>query len=312
MSGVRLLSVGSALPPKVVSNAMLAEELETSDEWIVGRTGIRERRVGGTTTDLAILAAVAALETATVDPLTINLLILATTTPDQIMPATAAAVARVLGVTGGLFDVDATCAGFVYGLIAGARMASRDDVQRVLVIGADTMTSLVDPHDRSTAVLFGDGAGAVLLETTDSAGDLLATDFGSDPTASHLLYAEHGGSIVMEGQEVFRRAVRSAASSVSKVLDRAHISPGDVDLFIPHQANARLIETLAHQVGIPLERTAIGLERTGNTSAASIPLALDEAVRAGRLVSGDIVVVCGFGAGMTWASAVLRWSGAER
>ncbi len=306
MPGVRVLSVGSALPSIVLSNAMLAEALDTEEEWIVERTGIRERRVGGSTTDLAARAAATAIGHAGLEPEMIDLLILATSTSGQVMPAGAALVARKLGLSCGFFDLDATCAGFAYGVIVGAAM-TRAHARHTLLIGADTMADLVNPNDRATAVLFGDGAGAMVLGATDGGDHLLSSHFGSDPTAAHLLYASHDGFIEMRGKEVFRRAIQAAVDSIMVALERAGVGPEEVALFVPHQANARLIEVLAARVGIPESRTAIAMEKTGNTSAASIPIALDDAARSGRVQPGDVVLLCGFGSGLTWASAILRW-----
>ncbi|MBA3303064.1 MAG: ketoacyl-ACP synthase III [Actinomycetota bacterium] len=297
---------GSALPDKVVTNADLAVRLDTTDEWIVARSGIRERRIGGTTGALAAEAGRRALASADVEPSSVELVVLATTTPDRTMPATASSVQDALGTGGGAFDVNGACAGFVYALLAGFGLAGIG-ARRVLVIGADVMSTIVDQDDRGTAVLFGDGAGAVLLDAVAGPGRLLGWDTGSDGSAEHLLYADLGSSTVMEGKEVFRRAVRVMADSASAALGRAGVGAEDVDLLVPHQANARIIEAACSRLGIGLDRTALVLEHTANTSAASIPLALVASVEAGRLHPGDLVVLVGFGAGLTWASAVLRW-----
>ena len=308
MSGVQVVGWGSALPPKVVTNADLQATLDTSDEWIVERTGIFERRMGGSTVGLAVEAARAALDRAGLGPADIDLAVLCTSTPEQTMPASATVVCEHLGMTCGSFDVNAACAGFVYGLMAGASMTA-GHVRHTLVVGSDTLSQITDPDDRSTAVIFGDGAGAVVLRSVDGPGDVLAWDAGSDGTAHRLLYADHGGPIVMSGREVFRRAVRVTEASIRSTLDRAGVTPDQVALFVPHQANLRIVEALADRLGLPMTRTAVVLDRTGNTSAASIPLALDDAARAGRLPPEGLVLLAGFGAGMSWASALLRWRG---
>jgi 3-oxoacyl-[acyl-carrier-protein] synthase-3 len=311
---------GAALPTRVVTNADLAEKLDTSDEWVRTRTGIRERRVGGLVSELAAEAGRHALARAGCDGSDVELLILATTTPDQAVPATSSKVHHALGIAGGAYDLNAACAGFVYGLVAAAG-AIATGTSSVLLVGADCLSRITDPLDRSTAVLFADGAGAILLQSSTGsreaaeldappgmpAGALLGTDLGVDGTAYELLGCEHGGYMTMEGSEVFRRAVRITVSSATAALARSGLKPDDVALFVPHQANLRIIEAACDRLGIGSERTAVILDRTGNTSAASIPLALAEAADAGRLSAGDYVLLSGFGAGMTWASAVLRW-----
>jgi 3-oxoacyl-[acyl-carrier-protein] synthase-3 len=305
--GAAITGWGVGLPENVVTNADLAARLDTSDEWIVERSGIRERRIGGTSGSLAVEAGRAAMKDAGVDPASVDLLLLATSTPDQQMPATASFVQDELGLSGGACDVNAACSGFVYALVAGYGMAALG-AQRILVIGSDVMSRITDQEDRGTAVLFGDGAGAVVLEATDGAGQLLGWDLGSDGSTRHILYADHGAHTKMDGKEVFRRAVRVMVSSSVRALEAAGIAPAEVKLVVPHQANVRIIEAACKRLEIPTERAALVLERTGNTSAGSIPLALADAADAGRLDDGDIVLVVGFGAGMSWASAVLRWA----
>ena len=299
---------GTALPTTVVTNADLEARLDTSDEWIVERSGIRERRIGGTVGTLATDAGRCALAHARVTPDAIDLLVLATTTPDLTVPATSASVHRELGLRCGAFDLNAACSGFVYAL-AVANGAIATGARRVLVIGADCLSQITDPDDRATAVLFADGAGAVVLEAADDGSGLLAFDLGIDGTAHDILTCPHGGTLHMEGREVYRRAVRATVDSAAEALGRAEIDAADVALFVPHQANLRIIEAAASRLGIPMERTAVVLDRTGNTSSASIPLALAEAADRGRLRAGDVVLLSGFGAGMSWASAVLRWAG---
>jgi 3-oxoacyl-[acyl-carrier-protein] synthase-3 len=304
--GVAIRGWGGALPEKVVTNADFAERLETSDDWIVERTGIRERRVGGSTGTLAVEAGQRALDRAGVDASTIDAVLLATTTPDQVMPATSAYVQDALGCRGGAFDVNAACSGFVYALVSGAGLCAIG-AERVLVIGSDVMTRITDPDDRGTAILFGDGAGAVVLERVDGPGNLLGWDLGSDGSLRHLLSCDTGGFTQMNGKEVFRQAVRVVVDSCTNALERAGKTVDEVALLVPHQANVRIVDAACKRLGIPMERTAQVLERTGNTSAGSVPLALADAADAGRLGDGDIVLLCGFGAGMTWASAVVQW-----
>jgi len=307
--GVRITGWGTALPEKVVTNFDLGQRLDTSDEWIVERTGIRERRIGGTTSGLAADAGRAALARAGRSGAEIDLLVLATTTPDRQIPATSSWVHHELGLSGGAFDLNAACAGFAYALVTANALLGVGH-QRILLIGAETLSRVTNWEDRSTAILFGDGAAAVVLERHDDAPPLVvAHDLGVDGSLLPLLYAEHGGTIHMDGREVFRRAVRAELESIGRVLDQAGVSPEEIALFVPHQANIRIIESVNEKIGFSMDRTAIVLDRTGNTSAASIPLALCSAADAGRLHDGDLVLLSGFGAGMTWASTLIRWGG---
>lgn len=322
---VALAGWGTAVPATRLGNAELEARVDTSDEWIVERTGIRERRIAGpdeTTATLATDAAAAAIKRAGLSPADIDLLILATASPEQPLPHTGAFVGEALGLRCGSFDLAAACAGFVYELVVGAAM-TRIGYERVLVVGAETLSRIVDPEDRTTVVLFGDGAGAAVLTTTaDGAPALLAWDLGCDGSAAGLLEIPAGGSrrpasartvaarehfLKMQGQEVFRRAVRAVIESATATLERANLTAADVAWFVPHQANTRIIEAAAQRLGISRERTLVNIDRYGNTSSASIPLALFEAVDDGRVVPGDVVLLSGFGAGMTWASALLRW-----
>ncbi|HMC41486.1 MAG TPA: beta-ketoacyl-ACP synthase III [Acidimicrobiales bacterium] len=306
MRGAAVTGWGAALPETVVTNADLEARLDTSDAWIVERTGIRERRVGGTTASLATEAAERALERAGLRPSDIDLLVLATTTPDQAVPATSADVAHRLGLQCGAMDLNAACSGFVYALVAASGMVG-GGLDRVLVVGAETLSRITDPSDRTTAVLFADAAGAVVVEAVPGESRLLGYDLGADGGLRSILYCDQGGLIVMEGQEVFRRAVRATVDSARAALERAKVTADDISLFVPHQANLRIIDAAGQRLGLPRERTAVVLDRTGNTSAASIPVALADAADAGRVSPGDLVLLSGFGAGMTWASAVLRW-----
>ena len=308
-NGGRIIGWGTALPPDVLSNADLEVRLDTSDAWITERTGIKERRIGGTTAGLAEEAGRAAIAHAGIDPATIDLLVLCTTSPDRTMPATASTVQELLGLDCGAFDLNAACSGFVYGLAAAngyLAMGSR----RVLLIGAETMDRITDPDDRGTAILFGNGAGAVVIDALGEGepAQLLGWDVGSDGGAEHILYSEVGGYMQMDGREVFRRAVRIMVQSATVAMERAGVTVDDIALFVPHQANIRIIDSACDKLGIAREKTAVILHSTGNTSAASIPLALADAVDNGRVADGDLVLMLGFGAGMSWASAVIRWS----
>jgi len=307
--GGRIIGWGTALPDQILSNADLEARLDTTDEWITERTGIKERRYGGTTAGLAADAGRAAIERAGVDPSTIDLLILCTTSPDRSLPASASRVQALLGLDCGAFDLNAACSGFVYGLAAANGYIAMGS-KRVLLIGAETLDKMTDPDDRSTAILFGNGGGAVVLDALPDGAppQLLGWDVGSDGSAEHILYAETGGYMQMDGREVFRRAVRVMVASATNAMQRAGVTPEDIALVVPHQANIRIIDSACDKLGFDRDQTALVLHATGNTSAASIPLALAEAVDQGRVRDGDLVLLTGFGAGMTWASAVLRWS----
>ena len=306
--GIAIRGWGTALPEKILTNADLAQMVDTSDEWIVERTGIRERRIGGTTAGLAAEAGAKAIAAAGVDPSTIDLLILATTTPDQSVPATASTVQHALGLSCGAMDLNAACSGFTYAMSVAAGMAAVGS-KRILVIGAETLSRITDWEDRATCILFADGAGALLVDAVDGPGALLGWDVGSDGSLAHLLYCDHGGFIQMAGKEVFRQAVRVMVASSERSLAQAGLTAADIDLVVPHQANTRIIDSACSKLGIPMERAAIVLPWTGNTSSASIPLALVDAIEHGRVANGDHVLLVGFGAGMTSASAVLRWPG---
>ncbi|MDQ4070081.1 MAG: ketoacyl-ACP synthase III [Actinomycetota bacterium] len=314
-----------AVPERRVTNFDLADVVDTSDEWVTERTGIKERRVAGegeTTASLAIEAGQAAIKDAGVDPGDIGCCIVATCTSEQPIPPTSSFVQEGLGLRCGAFDIDAACSGFVYAMVAGASMVAAGAMGPVLVIGAETLTRVVDPTDRSTLVLFGDGAGAVVLTPSEDV-NLLAWDLGCDGSLAGLLGIPAGGSrqpvtpealargdqwLKMDGREVFRRAVRVIVDSARATLDQAGLTADHVDLFVPHQANVRIIDAAATKLGVPPQRTFVNIDRYGNTSAASVPIALAEAADAGRLRAGDLVLLSGFGAGMSWASALLRWA----
>lgn len=304
--GARFLGWGVAVPPRVLTNNEISETLDTSDEWIYERTGIRERRIGGPASALGLEAARGALTDSGLSPDDIDFLVLATTTPDNLIPATAPTIASALGITAPAFDVNAACSGFMYAVkIADGLIAT--GAERVLVIGAEHLSRWTDWNDRTMAVLLGDGAGAAVLERTDDRGSLLGFDLGSDGTLADLLHCPHGGTIWMDGKEVFRRAVRIMVDSAERAMSRAGVTISDISLVIPHQANVRIIQAACQRLGVPPERAVVVLDRYGNTSSASIPLAVDDARRTGRVSNGDLVLMTGFGAGMTWASAVVRW-----
>lgn len=306
MAGGRIIGWGTALPEKVVTNADLSAMMDTNDEWITERTGIKRRHVGGSTASLSVASARRAIAMAGIDPATIDGLVLSTTTPDRTVPATSATVQNELGLRCGAFDVNAACSGFVYAYVVAQGLLAIG-AKRLLVIGTDTLSRITDWSDRGTAILFADGSGACIVDATPDAGQMLGWDLDADGSLEHLLYAEVGGYMRMDGKEVFRRAVRIMVDSARKSLAKAGLSVDDVKLCVPHQANLRIIDAACRNLGIPLERTAIVLHETGNTSSASIPLALFDAADRGRLHDGDIVLLVGFGAGMTAASAVLEW-----
>ncbi len=306
MAGGRIIGWGTALPDKVVTNDDLAAMVDTNDEWITERTGIKRRHIGGSTASLSIDSGHKALSMAKVDPASIDCLVLSTTTPDRTVPATSATVQNALGLRCGAFDVNAACSGFVYAYVVAHGLLAIG-AKRVLVIGTDTLSRITDWNDRGTAILFADGSGACIVDATPDAGQLLGWDLDADGSLEHLLYAEVGGYMRMDGKEVFRRAVRIMVDSTKKSLHKAGLTIDDVKLCVPHQANLRIIEAACRQLGIPMERTAVTLHETGNTSSASIPLALFDAADRGRLSNGDVVLLVGFGAGMTAASALIEW-----
>lgn len=304
---VRAIGYGTSLPEKVLTNDDLAEMMDTNDEWIRARAGIGSRHVGGLTSEMSTEAGARAMKDADVGPDDIDLLILCTSTPDQRLPATSAVVQSNLGLTCGAFDVNAVCAGFPYGYVSAyGLMTAPSGPERVLLIGADALSPIVDWTDRGTAILFGDGAAAVVLERHEQ-GELLAFDFGADGSLQPILFCDHDGLIQMEGREVFKKAVRAVTQSVENVLRKAEVEPQEIDVVLPHQANIRIIEAVAQRIGIEMDRNVTVLETTGNTSGASIPLAMAKAQENGLLEPGKLVLMAGFGAGMAWASAVVRW-----
>ena len=309
-SGGKVTGWGMALGTETVTNADLAAKMDTSNEWILERTGISERRIGGSTSGLAVRAGQQALEMAGVKATEIDLLILATTTPDEQVPATSAIVQDQLGLTCGAMDLNAACSGFVYSLVTGFGFLKLG-FKRILIIGSETLSRITDWDDRSTAILFGDGAGAVVIEAEKGNGDLLGWNLGCEGSLRDILYAEIGGTIVMAGQEVFRKAVIAMTETAKSSIAASGLSPDEISFVIPHQANIRIIESAMKRLGIPAERAVSVLHKTGNTSSASIPIALFEAISDGRIRSGDNLLLVGFGAGMTSASAIIHWGGVD-
>ena len=305
--GVRFRGWGVAVPDRVVTNDELSETLDTSDEWITERTGIRERRIGGSAKTLGVLAGQRALDDAGVGPADLDFLVLATTTPDRITPATAPMIANELGMTCPAMDVNAACSGFMFALRTAQGLLETGN-RRILVIGAEHLSRWVDWSDRNIAVLLADGAGAAVLEYDPDGSDILSFVLGTDGSAADLLTCEHGGFMQMDGKEVFRRAVRVVVSSAEEAMALAGVTADDISLVIPHQANIRIIDAAVKRLGIDLDRAVISLDRYGNTSSASIPLAFDDARQTGRVKTGEYALMTGFGAGMTWASAVVKWS----
>lgn len=323
MSGSRLLGTGSALPRRIVTNAELAERVDTSDEWITARTGIRQRHIAGsdeTTATLATAAARAALADAGVDAASIGLIVLATATPDNTFPATATKVQAALGCNGGIaFDVAAVCSGFLYALSVADSMLKNGMAKRALVIGAETFSRILDWEDRTTCVLFGDGAGAIVLEApsgdaADSEGrGILGTRLHADGAQHDLLYVDGGpsttqtvGHVRMRGQEVFRHAVVNLSGVLKEVLEYTGITPDQLDWVVPHQANARILDATARKLGISPDKVIVTVDRHANTSAASVPLALDVARKDGRIKPGDLVMLEAMGGGFTWGASLIR------
>ncbi len=306
MSYGRITGWAVNLPERVLTNDDLSKMVDTSDEWIKARSGISSRHVDGKVTEMSAVAGRAAMEMAGLAPDQIDLLLLTTTTPDQRLPASASVIQHELGLSCGAMDMNAACSGFVYGLVTAMQFMD-GGVEHILLIGSDALSGIVDWTDRATCVLFGDGAGAVVLERTSGQPSLLGWDLMSDGSAASILYCDHGGTIVMHGKEVFRRAVMAMTNSAQNAMTRAEVSPDEISIVVPHQANVRIIEASLKRLEIPMEKTAIVLDRTGNTSAASIPLALVDALDKDRITPGDLILMVGFGAGMSSAAAVLRW-----
>ncbi|TGU71328.1 ketoacyl-ACP synthase III [Geomonas terrae] len=326
MIRARITGTGSAVPEKVLTNFDLEKMMDTSDEWIVTRTGIRERRIaaeGEYTSTFAIAAAEKALAAAGVKAEEIDLIVVGTLTPDFPFPATACIVQQALKATNAFcFDLSAACSGFIYALSTADKFIRSGQVKKALVIGAEVLSRIVDWSDRNTCLLFGDGAGAVVLEAQEGDHGVLSTHMHSDGNYWEILYQKGPGNrkpathqnvddklvyLTMQGNEVFKLAVRAMGEVAQEALEANGFTPDDVTLFIPHQANQRIVDSVGKRLGITGERVFVNLDRYGNTSAASIPIALDEAVRAGRLKEGDLLLLDAFGGGLTWGSALIRW-----
>ena len=305
--GARFIGWGTSLGHRVVTNDELTASMDTNDEWIRERTGIHRRHVGGSTAELSTISGKAALDMAGIDPKSIDALILATTTPDRTVPATSATVQNALGLACGAFDVNAACSGFVYGLVV-AHGLIRVGAERIMIIGTDTLSRIVDWTDRNTAPLFADGSGAAIIESTKGHGQLLGWDIDADGSAEEILFAEVGSTIQMNGKEVFRRAVRIMVDSAQKSMAAAGVTTEEISIVVPHQANIRIISAACDRLGISMDKASISIHETGNTSSASIPLALFGDFGQVKPKDGDIVLLVGFGAGMTAASAILRWN----
>ncbi len=307
----KIIGVGSELPPKVVTNDELSKTVETSDEWIKTRTGIEQRRISDektSTSDLAIAAAEKALKNSGLSAQDLDLIVVGTTTPDTLFPSVACLLQKKLGATkAAAFDVSAACAGFNYALTTAKQFIENETYKNVLVVGADTLTKHLDWQDRGTCVLFGDGAGAVVLTASDDGSGILASWLKAEGHLGENLIMPVNGFITMDGKEVFKFAVRVLEESIKKVLEKANLKAEDINLLIPHQANIRIINHVIKKMGLAKEKVFINLQKYGNTSAASIPIALDEAIQAGKLKKGDILVVSGFGAGLTCGANLIKW-----
>ncbi len=326
MVNARIIGTGSYVPKKVVTNHDLAKLVDTTDEWITERTGIKERRIvekGETTSDLAYEAATKALKAAKLSPHDLDLILVATTTPDMVMPSLGCVLQEKLGAKKiAAFDIYAACSGFIYGLSVANAFIKSEIYKNVLLVGAETLSRFTDWEDRSTCVLFGDGAGAVVLQRHAGKRGVLSTHLHSDGSFGDLLSLPAGGAlhpashetihkrmhfIKMKGNETFKVAVRALEEVAQEALTHNKIKHEDIDLLIPHQANLRIIQAMAQRLKMPMEKVVLTLPKYGNTSAASIPMAMDEAVREGRIKDHDLILLEAFGGGLTWGSALLRW-----
>ncbi|MFA5113201.1 MAG: beta-ketoacyl-ACP synthase III [Candidatus Margulisiibacteriota bacterium] len=317
----KILGTGSALPSKIVTNDDLSKIVDTNDAWIQERTGIKERRVsdaGTATSDLALIAAERALAAAKISPDQLDLIIVCTCSPDMLFPSTACILqGKIKATNAAAFDLSAACSGFNFGLTAASSLIQSGQFKTILLVGADTLTKYLDWTDRGTCILFGDGAGAVVLTATDKNEGVLASLIRAEGSLGHFLTMPGGGSrdpeekngrfIKMNGKEVFKFAVRALETSVRDILLQAGKTIADIDLFIPHQANIRIIEHVSKKMGLPKEKVYVNLHKYGNTSAASVPIALDEALAEGKIKSGDLLILSGFGAGLTYGSNLIKW-----
>ena len=323
---VGIAGVGSYLPEQILTNEDLTKMVDTSNEWIVSRTGIRERRIAAAdeaTSDLAARAALRALEDAGIEPEAVDMIVMGTATPDMLFPSTACIVQDKIGATrAAAFDLSAGCTGFIYALNIGQQFVASGQYNIVLVIGADCISRILNWEDRNTCVLFGDGAGAVVLRPVQEGEGFLAFELGAEGSGGQHLMLPAGGSskpatietvknkehsVHMSGSDVFKFAVRAMSDSTLAILQKTGLAVEDVDILIPHQANMRIIDAAAKRLELPPEKILVNVDRYGNTSTASIPLALEEALRGGRIREGDNIVLAGFGAGLTWAAALLKW-----
>ncbi len=326
MKGTKVIGTGSYLPEKILTNADLEKIVDTSDEWIKTRTGIKERHIvadNEAASDLVVNAARKAMEMASIDAKEIDTIVVGTISPDTPFPSTGCWVGTALGIEGvPAFDVSAACSGFLYALIVADSLIKAGTAKRVLVGGVEVLTRITNWNDRTTCVLFGDGAGVVILEESDDDSGILSSYWGADGSLGDLLIQQAGGSrmpashetvdknlhtIYMKGNEVFKHAVRMMALAAEKALERANVKPDEISLFIPHQANIRIIEATIKRFGIPREKTMITIDKIGNISSATIPISFDLAVREGRVKKGDLVLLDAFGGGFTWGAALIRW-----
>jgi len=322
-----IIGIGSYVPEKVITNADLEKTIDTSDSWIVERTGIRERRVvaeGQATSDLATIAAERALADAGVSAEELDLIIVATVTPDMVFPSVACLVQNNLkAVNAAAFDLTAVCSGFMYALVTGTTFIQTGMYKKILIIGAEALSTITDWTDRNTAILFGDGAGAAALAEVPEGFGVLGVHLGAEGAGGDLLKMPAGGSRLpasadtvaqrlhytrMDGNEVFKFAVKVMGEAVKQALEMANLTSDDITYLVPHQANIRIIQSAAKRVGMPMDKVVVNVDKYGNTSAASIPIALDEAVKTGKIKKGDTIAMVGFGGGLTWAASIVKWS----
>lgn len=321
-----ITGIGSYLPSKVLTNFDLEKMVDTSDDWIIQRTGIKERRIvenGQITSDLATQASLRAMEDAGVSPQDLDMIITSTITPDHIFPSTSCFIQQKIGASrAGAFDILAACAGFIYAISIGESFVNSGAMETILVVGAECLSKITDYTDRTTCVLFGDGAGAVIIQKSRTKHEILATNLAADGSQSDVLIMPGGGArnpaslesvqqrthyIQFKGKEVFRLAINNITSLILETVEKNGISLQDIDLIIPHQSNYRIIEATMEKLGLPMEKAFVNIDKYGNTSSASIPIAIDEARKEGRLSKGDIVMLVAFGGGLTWGSSVIRW-----
>lgn len=325
MSLVRIISTGTSIPKKIISNSDLAKIVDTNDEWITARTGIKERRVADenhASSDLGVEASLKAIERASLDPKDIDVIIVGTITPDYIFPSTACLIQERIGASNAYaFDISAGCSGYLYAMQVAKSLIDGGSAKTILVIGTETMTRVLDYQDRGTCILFGDGAGATILQKSDKQG-ILSICLGSDGGGWDLLYQPGGGSrmppteqsiknrmhyLKMNGKEVFKIAVKSMGNASVEAIEKAGIKAEDIDIFIAHQANYRIMDAVRKRINLPTEKVFMNISKYGNTSSASVPIALDEALEEGRIKEGDLVLFSAFGAGFTWGASVIQW-----